>query len=314
MRENLIFSGLAEATDTRNENCERKVKEFIRTELHIEKDIQFDRVHRLGRYSASQRYHRPIVAKFTFYRDKELVRQEAPKWLMGSRFRVKEHFPPEIEEKRKLLYDDAKAARQNTNNRVKLVRDKLYVNGQQFIPGWSNLQDAQFNAEGSQATHQEGSFGNQRSRPRTEHRYQQSGATGIHLNRYPRNAAGRQRRGADRGAMRGTGFGHGTERGQFGAGRKNFPPAAETPTSNRFDGLRNEASAWSVNEENDNNWERQSQYSGKRKPTSPVDTDISSKRQTDHMGNGNKDNVNMDYEQSRAETVGGNGDSQDTRL
>ena len=76
----------------------------------------------------------------------------------------------------------------------------------------------------------------------------------------------------------------------------------------------NSTSAWSVNEENDNNWERQSQYSGKRKPTSPVDTDISSKRQTDHMSNGTKDNVNMHYEQSRAETVSGNGDSQDTRL
>ena len=66
-----------------------------------------------------------------------MVRQAAPLCLIGTRLRVKKHFPPETEEKRKLLYSEAKIARQNTN-KVKLVRDKLYVNGQQFILGWSD--------------------------------------------------------------------------------------------------------------------------------------------------------------------------------
>ena len=43
---------------------------------------------------------------------------------------MREQFPQEIEEKRKLLYPVAKKARQNKENRVRLVRDKLYVNGQ----------------------------------------------------------------------------------------------------------------------------------------------------------------------------------------
>ena len=137
MRENLIFTGISEPWDRSkvNEYCKSMVREFIRDELHIDKEISFDRVHRLGRYSRYQRYPRPIVVKFTFYKDKELVRVAESQYLTGNRYRVKEQFPSEIEERRKLLYGEARSARQNRNNRVKLVRDKLYINGRQYVPG-----------------------------------------------------------------------------------------------------------------------------------------------------------------------------------
>ena len=51
---------------------------------------------------------------------------------------VREQFPQEIEEKRKLLYPVAKTARQNKNDRVRLVRDKLYVNAQEMKVNRSN--------------------------------------------------------------------------------------------------------------------------------------------------------------------------------
>ena len=182
MRENLLFCGLSEAVDGQNENCERKLKEFIRTELHIERDIQFDRVHQLGRYSRSQRFHRPIVSKFTFYKDREMVRQAAPKYLMGTRFRVKEHFTPEIEETRKRLYGEAKIARQNTNNRVKLVRDKLFVNGQQFHPGWSDHKDPRFNSDSSQTFPKQSSFRYERGRQQFGQQPQQPEEYGLSQN------------------------------------------------------------------------------------------------------------------------------------
>ena len=78
------------------------------------------------------------MAKFTFYKDKELVRAAASQYLTGNSFRVKEPYPAEIEERRKLLYGEAHLARQNGNNRVKLVRDKLCINGRQYIPGLPN--------------------------------------------------------------------------------------------------------------------------------------------------------------------------------
>lgn len=68
MRKNLIFSGIPEYRNPglEVENCEFMIKDFIRTELNIQKEISFDRVHRLGRYSQFQKYPRPIIANFTF--------------------------------------------------------------------------------------------------------------------------------------------------------------------------------------------------------------------------------------------------------
>lgn len=136
MRENLIFSGIPETELRRgeHENCESLVKEFIRNQMRIEREIEFDRVHRLGRYMQNQRYPRPIIAKFTYFKDKEHVRQAAPRTLIGTRYSVNEQFPPEMESRRKELYPVAKDARRIETNRVRLVRDKLYINGAQYIP------------------------------------------------------------------------------------------------------------------------------------------------------------------------------------
>lgn len=135
MRENLIFSGIPESELGPNEyeDCENLIKSFIREQMHVARDIQFDRVHRLGRFKRTQRYPRPIVAKFTYYKDKEEVRKAAPKSLIGTNFSVNEQFPQEIEERRKVLYPIAKDARRNQNT-VRLVRDKLFINGQQYNP------------------------------------------------------------------------------------------------------------------------------------------------------------------------------------
>ena len=106
--------------------------------MKIERYMEFDRVHRLGRHDPYKTYPRPIIAKFERYRDKEYVRQAAPDALFNTDYGVREQFPQEIEEKRKLLYPVAKTARQNKENRVRLVRDKLYVNGQEVKVNRSN--------------------------------------------------------------------------------------------------------------------------------------------------------------------------------
>ena len=66
-----IVTGIAERRDLArvNDNCEHIVNDFIRTKLHIDCEMSFDRVHRLGRYSPFQRFPRPTVVKFTFYKD-----------------------------------------------------------------------------------------------------------------------------------------------------------------------------------------------------------------------------------------------------
>ena len=44
-----------------------------------------------------------------------------------------EQFPREVEERRRLLYPLYNKAKSNPNNAVKLIRDKLYVNGQTIL-------------------------------------------------------------------------------------------------------------------------------------------------------------------------------------
>ena len=133
MRENLIFTGIDEPNlhGGENENVELTLKGFLRDGMKIERPIEFDRVHRLGRYDIDRKYPRPIIAKFERFKEKEYVRQTAPDALYGTKYGVREQYPQEIEEKRKLLYPEAKKARQNKDNKVRLVRDKLYVNGKE---------------------------------------------------------------------------------------------------------------------------------------------------------------------------------------
>jgi len=136
MRENLLFFGIPECDylPENGENCEAKIKDFIKSMLDINTDISIDRAHRLGRYNRRNLRPRPIVVKFTFFKDRELVRSASRQALTGTDFGISEQFPQEIEEKRKKLYSVAKKARENVNNKVNLVRDKLYINGQLYIP------------------------------------------------------------------------------------------------------------------------------------------------------------------------------------
>ena len=94
------------------EDCESVIKEFLRSEMFIRRDIQFDCVHRFCKFRRDQQYSRPIIAKITYYKDKEGVWQKAPEVLMGKRFQVHEQFPQEIDDTRNFSKPIAKNARQ----------------------------------------------------------------------------------------------------------------------------------------------------------------------------------------------------------
>ena len=102
--------------------------------MGIDDEIPLDRVHRIGKFRPDQQYPRTIIAKFERYRDKEFVRKKAPLTLVNKPFGVNEHYPIEMENKRKLLYPEAKKARRNRDNKVRLIKDKLFVNGVEIKP------------------------------------------------------------------------------------------------------------------------------------------------------------------------------------
>ena len=56
MRENLIFTAINELTLKEGvfENVELTLRHFLRNDIKIDKPIEFDRVHRLGRYDSAE--------------------------------------------------------------------------------------------------------------------------------------------------------------------------------------------------------------------------------------------------------------------
>ena len=150
MCENLIFSGIKEEVQTNSdgtkyEDSESVLKKFLSQEMDVNM-VEFDRVHRLGPIKSSEpnedeiQSPRPLIAKFERYKDKQYVKMLAPTKLRNKPFGVNEQFPKEVEEIRKTLYGEMKKAKRNPDNKVKLVRDRLYVNGVQINPKSGNDQ------------------------------------------------------------------------------------------------------------------------------------------------------------------------------
>lgn len=141
MRENLIFTNIEEKYQTRDgrtfEDTESVLNDFLQNELNTT-DVKFDRVHRIRQHphgNGDRRHGQfnrppPIVAKFTFFKDKERVRKSAY-LLRGKRYGINEQFPDEIEQRRRKLYPHLRQARRN-RQRAALVKDKLYVEGREI--------------------------------------------------------------------------------------------------------------------------------------------------------------------------------------
>ena len=73
-RNNLIFEGIAESVDETWEMCEKTLLKIIKKVMKIDTEILFDRVHRIGR-KATQGKPRPVIARFSFCKHKDLVWQ-----------------------------------------------------------------------------------------------------------------------------------------------------------------------------------------------------------------------------------------------
>ena len=178
MRDNLIFTGIEEP-DYRvdqQEDTEQVLCEFLKYEMNIEPNISFHRVHRLGYNQRYTDYPRPIVAKFEHFKDRELVRLAAPKTLRGKHYGVREQFPKVVEDKRKLLYPEMKRAKADKTNKVRLVRDKLFVNNIEVKPNLKQVADQnEFELRGrSRDRHHNHRFDDRRAFDRSESGYAKS--------------------------------------------------------------------------------------------------------------------------------------------
>lgn len=129
MKNNLIFTGLRES---KNENTEDIIRQFMRDELRITHWVELGNVHRFGSGAPPGRRGRtrPIVARYLFHKDLARVLSNTYR-LKGKQYGVNQQYPDAIEQARKFLYPVMKQKRAEGCH-VKLVRDVLYVDGQTY--------------------------------------------------------------------------------------------------------------------------------------------------------------------------------------
>ena len=118
-RDNLLFYGFPEQKD---ENCAEKLKTMISNHMinTDDYDINFVRVHRLGRYS--KQHTRPIIAKFNDYAAKTAVLAAAKaKTLESTDYAVSEDFSANTTKLRKALQSNIKGIKKKLGEGAELV-------------------------------------------------------------------------------------------------------------------------------------------------------------------------------------------------
>lgn len=126
MKNNLIFTNLIEH---KYEDVERKLRIFLQEQLGIDYHVEIGNTHRFGK--RVQGKIRPIVARFIYHKDLSHILEQAT-WLKNTPYGVHQQFPKDVEDRRKKLYPVQKEARRQ-GKRVALIRDKLFIDGEQYI-------------------------------------------------------------------------------------------------------------------------------------------------------------------------------------
>ena len=132
-RESIKIFNMKEDEAARDVNTESLVRDMLRDKMKIPEEdvesIRFERVHRIASRKPSSK-PRPIIAKFSFYQDKEFV-WSFVKNLKGSAIGIANDFPKEIDEIHQKLYPVLKMAKQAKQSAYFKV-DKLIINGQVY--------------------------------------------------------------------------------------------------------------------------------------------------------------------------------------
>lgn len=138
-RNNVIFDGVPEDLNENWAKTEAKIKRIIH-DLISEEDppaINIERAHRIGQLEAVKNNKpRQIVVKFASFKDRDYVWKLRSNLDNSGSVRMFEDYPPEVREKRQILWPVYQAARfLKTVNQIKTVHlsiDKLYIDSKLY--------------------------------------------------------------------------------------------------------------------------------------------------------------------------------------
>jgi len=132
MRNNILIHKIPESK-SETENCESTAVDFLKsTGMANTGKLVFERVHRIGPYSAHSKNPRPIVAKLLSSKDTNLILQHSRSLPKDeTKPYITPQFTPQLREKRKILGALASDIRKRDEKvKTKVVYDKLYINGE----------------------------------------------------------------------------------------------------------------------------------------------------------------------------------------
>ena len=134
----MLFGGLAEAKD---ENCNDRIKAFLRERLQLNHNIVIDRAHRLGKFQRDG--CRVIIVAFRDFTDTQLILSNA-RLLKGTCYSINKDYPREITTARKALWGEFKDLKRNSpDSRVsmaypaKIIKDGKVM--RDAFPCWDDI-------------------------------------------------------------------------------------------------------------------------------------------------------------------------------
>ena len=116
-RNNIKFFGIQDDDHESPKDTERKLRQFLQKEMKIPsgelEDIEFERVYRIPtRPKEDKGQPRPIIAKVSFFQDKEFIKSCIKNLPKGKKYGVADDFPKEVDEIRKKLHPVLKKAKE----------------------------------------------------------------------------------------------------------------------------------------------------------------------------------------------------------
>ena len=127
-RNNLLFYGMPRQSDREsNEDCESRIQEVLTDQLELAEDVQFDRVHRLGKSKNS-----PIIARCTFYKQKLVILKNKRKLKdSNSGIFIGDDFTQRVRDIRKRLAPYLKKSKEE-GKQATMVFDYILIDGRKF--------------------------------------------------------------------------------------------------------------------------------------------------------------------------------------
>ena len=134
-RENLLFMNVPEQTEQEGENCANNIFDIIKNELNIDvENLKFHAIHRVGKRRSSDEtskaYPRPIIARFLYREDRDMVLKAKGRLRNSSQYEnmyITQEYVKAIQMERNVLIKAMFLARKKGMN-ARVVDRNLVVN------------------------------------------------------------------------------------------------------------------------------------------------------------------------------------------